>query len=136
MMEPRTIFLARLIGLGALSLAAAMLLNRPTMLGTVNLIFREPAFVLTYSTIALLAGLALVLAHNVWSGGALPVVITLFGWLVLIRALLALLLSPATTVRIAEALLFAQFYTAYMVAVFGLGVYLTYSGFTLRSSAP
>jgi hypothetical protein len=26
------------------------------------------------------AGLAVVVAHNVWSGGALPVVVTLVGW--------------------------------------------------------
>jgi hypothetical protein len=28
----------------------------------------------------LLGGLAMVLAHNVWSGGPLPVIVTLIGW--------------------------------------------------------
>jgi hypothetical protein len=34
------------------------------------------------------------LTHNVWSGGALPVLATLVGWLSLIKALIFLLLSP------------------------------------------
>jgi hypothetical protein len=33
--------------------------------------------------IAVAAGLAMVLGHNVWSGGVLPVVITLTGWLLI-----------------------------------------------------
>jgi hypothetical protein len=34
------------------------------------------------------------LGHNVWSGGALPVVVTLVGWVALIKGLLLLFLSP------------------------------------------
>jgi hypothetical protein len=32
--------------------------------------------------VATSAGLAVVLAHNIWNGGALPVVVTLVGWAV------------------------------------------------------
>ena len=40
-------------------------------------------------------GLAIVLLHNYWSGGALTVIITLLGWLTLIKAVLLLVL-PST----------------------------------------
>ena len=38
----------------------------------------------------------MVLGHNVWSGGALPVVVTLVGWLILAKGLLPLYLPPET----------------------------------------
>ena len=44
------------------------------------------------SIIIVAAGLAMVLAHNIWSGGAQAVVVTLVGWLTLIKGLLYLLL--------------------------------------------
>jgi hypothetical protein len=40
--------------------------------------------------ITLAAGLAMVLAHNIWSGGALVVVVTVVGWITLIKSLLFL----------------------------------------------
>jgi hypothetical protein len=43
--------------------------------------------------ITLAAGLAMVLAHNIWSGGALVVVITLVGWMALHQE--SILLVPA-----------------------------------------
>ena len=42
--------------------------------------------------IATVAGLAIVLGHNVWSGGALPVVVTLSGWLALLKGVSLLFL--------------------------------------------
>ena len=41
------------------------------------------------------AGLAIVLSHNRWRGGPLPIMVTLFGWASLIKGSLLLLLSPA-----------------------------------------
>jgi hypothetical protein len=35
---------------------------------------------LVYAIISLAVGVAMILGHNVWSGGALPVVVTLVGW--------------------------------------------------------
>jgi hypothetical protein len=37
-------------------------------------------FVEVMGLISLSAGLAIVLAHNIWSGGVLPVVVTICGW--------------------------------------------------------
>ena len=37
------------------------------------------------STLAVIGGLALVLGHNVWSGGLQPVLVTIFGWVLLIK---------------------------------------------------
>lgn len=51
---------------------------------------RSALFVLGIVGIA--AGLAMVIGHNVWSGGALPIVATLVGWLLLIRSIVWMVL--------------------------------------------
>jgi hypothetical protein len=39
------------------------------------------------AVISLAAGFAMIIGHNVWSGGALPITVTLVGWLILARGL-------------------------------------------------
>jgi hypothetical protein len=38
-------------------------------------------------------GVAMVVGHNVWSGGALPLVVTPVGWLILAKGLLLLVIG-------------------------------------------
>jgi hypothetical protein len=52
--------------------------------------------------IALIAGLAMIIGHNVWSGGVLPVVITLLGWLIAIRGGVLLVLPRDTILKLFE----------------------------------
>jgi hypothetical protein len=134
-MSARTIFLAKLIGLGLLGVAVAMVVNKPSMLGTINLVFHEPAFILTYGMIALFAGLAMVIGHNVWSGGALPIAVTFIGWLALLRGLLLLMLSPAAVLHMLAFARFAQFYGLYVALIVVIGGYLTYAGFRATTTA-
>ena len=51
---------------------------------TVTALVHNPPLLLIVGMIGLIAGLAIVLGHNVWYGGMLPVVVTLVGWLILI----------------------------------------------------
>ena len=77
------------------------------------------------------AGLAIVHVHNVWSGGVLPVIVTLFGWASLIKGMLLLLLSPETEFRVfIVGLRYEQHPNLYAAFVLLLGVYLTYAGFS------
>jgi hypothetical protein len=84
--------------------------------------------------IALLTGLAMVLGHNVWSGGALPVIVTLVGWLTLIKGLLILFLSPEAAVGFfLGGLHYEQLFYLYTAISLIFGVYLTYGGFRSTS---
>jgi len=77
------------------------------------------------------AGLAIVLSHNVWSGGALPILVTLFGWASLIKGILLLVLSPETESRVfIVGLRFEQYPNLYAAFLLLIGAYLTYAGFT------
>ena len=86
-MSVRTVFLARLFGLYCIIMAAAMLAQPEAFVTTVNAFVANAPLVLTAGVFTLFGGLALVLLHNYWSGGARTVIITLLGWLTLIKAI-------------------------------------------------
>ena len=127
----KTVFLARLIGLYCLLAALVMLAQRDTWIAAVSALVHDPALMLLLGVVVVAAGLALVLAHNVWSGGALPIIVTLFGWASLIKGALLLLLSPEMESRIfITGLGYEQHPDSYALFLFLFGVYLTYAGFS------
>jgi hypothetical protein len=128
-MSPLTTFLSRLIGLFLILVSLAMVSHKQATLETVTTLLHDPPALLILAMIALSAGLAIVLGHNVWSGGALPVIVTLVGWLMLIRGLLLVFLSPVIVVGLFRALQFEQLFYWYFAIALILGAYMTYSGF-------
>lgn len=133
-MSRLTIFLGRLLGLFFLLMALAMILNRPTMVQTGADFIHDSAALLILGMVMLAVGLAIVLSHNRWSGGALTLVVTLLGWLILIRGLLTLSLPGAMLLRLFEQLDFERYFHLYAGIVLVIGLYLTYAGFS--SSMP
>lgn len=129
-MSSRTIFLSRLIGLYYIVIALSMMTRRQASVETVTALLQNPPMMLILGVITLAAGLAVVLAHNIWSGGALVVVVTLVGWVTLIKGLSFLFLSPEVEAEFfLRQLHYQQFF--YMSAAISLvlGIYLTYGGF-------
>lgn len=133
-MSPRTLFLSRLIGLYCIFVALSMMTRRQAMVETVNGLLQNPSMMLILGVIALAAGLAMVLAHNIWSGGTLAVIVTIIGWLTLIKALLFLFLASETEAKLFLGQLhYQQLFYFYGGILLLLGVYLTYAGFMSRS---
>lgn len=128
-MQPRTIFLGRLIGLFFILSALFMLLHKQSFVATVPRLVQDPPLVLFIGMIASVAGLAIVLGHNVWAGGILPVVITLIGWTILIRGLLLLFLSPEGLATYFAMFHFEDLFYIYAAITLVLGLYLTYAAF-------
>jgi hypothetical protein len=133
-MSPLTIFLARLIGLFLVLVSLSMLTHKQTMVETANALVHDRPLLLIVGMIALIGGLAMVLSHNIWSGGVLPVIVTLLGWSILIRGLLLLFLPPDAMVGLFEMLHFEELFYIYAAIAVVLGLYLTYAGF--RSLLP
>ena len=132
-MSPRTTFLSRLIGLYCVLASLSLFTHKQTSLTTANAIIHNPAILLVLSAATVVAGLAILLGHNVWSGGMLPMVVTLVGWLALSKGIVFLFLSPDQAVRYFEALRYEQFFNLYTTISFILGAYLTYAGFRSTS---
>jgi len=89
---------------------------------------------LVLGVLTLTAGLATVLTHNVWSGGALPVVITIVGWLSVMKGLAFLLLSPETETQVfLTNLHYEQNFYFFMAFSVAIGAYLAYFGFVSKT---
>ena len=71
-MSRLTVFLARFIGLFTVVLMVALLVRGSA---TVEAAVADGPVMLVYALISLATGVAMILGHNVWSGGALPVVV-------------------------------------------------------------
>jgi hypothetical protein len=130
-MSRLTVFLARFIGLFTVLLIAALLLRGSAIIETA---IADKPLMFTYAVISIALGLAMVLGHNVWSGGALPVVVTLVGWLILAKGLLLLFLTPEALIRQFERMQYGEHIYLYVAPTLVLGLYLTWAGFTAPTS--
>jgi hypothetical protein len=82
-----TYFLARLIGLLLLPVGASMLLRKTLFMKALNDITGNSTSLFMAGIVLLLLGLSLVLTHNLWHAGFLPLVITLIGWILILRGI-------------------------------------------------
>jgi uncharacterized membrane protein len=128
-MSPRTIYLGRLIGLYCVLIALSMMSHKQATVDTMTALVHNMPVLFFASVMAMVAGLAIVLAHNVWSGGALPVVVTLVGWILLVKGLIFLLLSPEASATYFEAFRYGQLFYVYTSITLVIGIYLTFSSF-------
>jgi hypothetical protein len=128
-MSATTVFLGRLLGLYLVAISLGMLANRRRTLDTLDEMARSGPWMLFSGMVATAAGLAVVLGHQVWSGGALPVLVTLMGWAALLKGV-TLMLVPAERIPDAyKGMGFERFFHAWMVAVFAIGLWVTVMAF-------
>ncbi len=124
-----TIFLAKLIGLYCVLFGLAMAAQKQAMLDVFAALMRNDPALLIVEVIGVTAGLAIVIGHNVWSGGALPVVVTVLGWIILIRGVVLLFLSPPAKIRFFEMFRYKERFNFYVGITLVLGLYLIVAGF-------
>jgi hypothetical protein len=129
-MSALTVFLGKLIGVYCLIVALTMIANRRTTVDAVNDLIRDPPLVLLSGVIAVAVGLGVVIGHNIWSGGALPVVVTLVGWASVIKGIALMALPQGQMAKLYKALRYERFYLAYVGVTLALGLYLTIAAFS------
>jgi hypothetical protein len=129
LMSPRKIYLSRLVGLFTLVVAASMIVDKPQAMATMAALLHDRSALIIIGLLGTAAGMAIVLAHQVWSGGPLPVVVTLLGWVILIRGMVLLFLPPPAAARLVEWFRFDEFFYPYLGFAAGLGLYLAVHGF-------
>ena len=132
-MSRLTVFLARAIGLFTVVLVAALLVHGSAI---IEASVADGPVKLVYAIISLAMGIAMVLGHNVWSGGALPVVVTLVGWLILAKGVLLLFFAPDVVSQMFEQMRYGDHYYLYLAPALVIGLYLTWAGFTAASVEP
>ena len=122
-----SIFLAKLLGLYLLIMSVAILVNHQPFNKLLNEYIKDLPALFFQSIFALLFGLVLVLSHNLWTGDW-RVIITIIGWLVLLKGIVHLF-APQVLIKRAV-VLYQAVSPALFVLTALLGAYLTYIGFT------
>lgn len=132
-MSSRTVFLGKFFGIYCTLVAMALLVRGRDIVDIVTALLHNQPLLLMLGVFTLLGGVALVLCHNVWTGGAFPIIVTLIGWITLIKGLLLLLLTPDKQVSfVLGGLRYGQLFDLYMAITLVLGLYLTHAAY--RSS--
>ena len=122
-----SVFLAKVLGLYLVIVAPAALLNRRHFPRLIKEFSDSLAMVVFSGFVALVLGLLLVVSHNVWTTDW-RVIITLLGWLTLIKGVVRFAF-PHKVSRLWTAAA-SSWWAVVLVAFFIIGVYLTYKGFS------
>jgi len=134
-MPPRTMFLAKLIGLFLIVFAVFLMARRESAVATFVALAGDAAARWLSCLVGVAAGLALVLTHNIWSGGAVPVSVTLIGWVTLIKSVIGLLLPPEALGVVVGLVRSPLLLTLDTTLLLGFGVYLAAAGFRASNRA-
>jgi hypothetical protein len=124
-----SIFLARLLGPLLLIVGAGILINPKTFHTMAADVVRSVTLVYLFGLIDLAAGLAIVLTHNVWVANW-RVLITLIGWLMLIRGAVRVLIPEAVMGYAAKILRNKQYLPVGGVVIGILGLVFCYFGYS------
>ena len=128
-MAPTTGFLGKLLGIYLVAISIGMLASRRRTLATLDEMARSGPWMLFSGMVATAAGLAVVLAHNVWTGGALTIAVTLAGWMALFKGLALLVVPPNAMASAYKAAGYERYFYAWMGAVLALGLWITLNAF-------
>ncbi len=123
-----SLYLAKLIGPLMLVIAAAMLINQDNMRDMAADFLEHRGLIFLAGILTLLAGLAIVLSHNVWVAGW-PVIITILGWLSVIGGVFRVVF-PDSVRSIGESMLEKKgIFTAGGIVQAVIGAWLCYVGY-------
>jgi hypothetical protein len=128
-MSATTIYLGKLLGLYVVAITFGMLVNKRRTIAAIDEMARSGPWMLFSGMVATAVGLAIVLGHHVWSGGALSVLVSLIGWAALLKGL-TLLLVPGERVAAAyKGAGFERWFGIWMAAVLAFGLWMAWLAF-------
>lgn len=127
-MTPLTLFLAKLLGAVLLTMAAAMAARGPAIAQTAKRMTSDPGMVMIGGAMRIGLGLAIVIGHDIWTGGALPVAVTLFGWALYLSGLLLLFASPGRLIAMVDGIKLERNMPVYAFGVGFVGLYFLGAG--------
>jgi hypothetical protein len=122
--------IAGLAGPLFLAMAASLLVNRRTVTSLITGVLNGPEFVCFSGIFILIAGLAIVRTHNIWSA-EWTVLVTVLGWLCVIGGL-ARIIWPDRVTRLRSTMMQTEnAVTAWALVTLLLGAFLTAKGYAL-----
>ena len=126
-----SILIAKIFGIAAVVEGLLLIVRTTDMVSVMDGLKKSRGATMAITAIALVLGLFLVSVHNIWSGESFQTVITLIGWVVLIKGLVFLLMPHSFTERIITRFNNAKTYRIAGVIEIIVGLWLAISGFVL-----
>jgi hypothetical protein len=120
--------IAALLGPPLVAVAASMLLNAGALPAMIEQAAHDPALIMVSGVITFVAGLAILHAHNVWTGGWV-VVVTVLGWLFVAGGLVRILVPFWFAGVAAEIAHNSGFIFGEAVVLLALGGFLSFKGY-------
>lgn len=124
-----TRYLAKLAGLSIVLTVLALIVNKPASIAVLNALFNDPPLMFITGVFTMMIGLAVVLGHNRWSGGLLPVLVTIYGWIAVIKGATFVWVPPPAQVAFYQGMHFEQYFYAYLIGSLVPATYLIVAGF-------
>ena len=128
-MSPLTLYLARFFGVSCLLMCALLALRSKAALQAMDEMVSNRGLMLLTGIVTLIAGAACVVGHNVWSGGPLPIAVTLLGWLTLLKGAAIVAVPPDMLRRTYKVLHYPQNFRVVMAVAAALSAWLTVAAF-------
>lgn len=128
MMEASTTFLAQLLGVATLVIGLSMLIRQKLVLNVIDEVLQNRVLTYLIGIAEFIAGLLLVLSHNVWEP-TVAAIITILGWLMLLEGALYLFISKKVLHELLHVFHKRGVFLLTLAAYLALGAYLTYHGF-------
>jgi hypothetical protein len=125
---PASIFLAKLIGPILVVAALGLLANRKAFHALAQEILHSHALLYLFGLLDFAVGLAIVLTHNVWVGDW-RVIITLLGWLMIVRGAVRVLIPDQVKTFGAKILKRNEVVAGSLAIVLVLGAVLCFFGY-------
>ena len=129
-LPPYTAFIAKLVGIYVTVISVVLMAGKGSSIEMMSSMVRNPELLFVLGILGMTAGLAIILVHNVWSAGALSVMVTLVGWTAALKGITLMVLAvKGRGSAILDALQYRRFFYLYMGFAVLLGLYLAISGF-------
>ena len=128
-MSPLTLFLGKFFGVSCLIMCAVLALRPGQTSAAINSIMESPGLLLMTGVVTVFGGTAIVVGHNVWSGGALPVTVTVLGWVTLIKGIALMVMPPRSLTAFYRVLRYPARLRLYMTAAIAFSAWLTVTAF-------
>ena len=122
-------FLARFMGLSFTIVTLAMLFDKAKAIQAIKSFLADDGSLFLLEIISTLLGLAVVITHSAWTGGKTSFLITLIGWIFLVRGGIGLFISDMSLRKLYHLIHFEDIYYYAVTIIFLLGLVLTYGGF-------
>ncbi|OHA58100.1 MAG: hypothetical protein A2571_03615 [Candidatus Vogelbacteria bacterium RIFOXYD1_FULL_44_32] len=125
-----SIFLSQALGIYLVLIGLICITRRKMMMAAVADMINNRALIYLVGILELLAGIGLVLVHNIWAWNA-TVIITITGWAMLIEAIAYLVLPYRVVAKIFRRFNTKNWYVGGGLVAVLLGAYLAAVGFGL-----